>query len=594
MAYVAPAGNALNYYALGTYLAPAGDKLLFDGKPPIDLPAGSLRGLVRCPFGRQENRSFSRRGAWRAAGQKRAGYCFPWTSVGGTDEALGLSWDRPAVLDGAASMSWAVPPALETFKPSGWQYGRPLDGSRNEPWQQAGILNRAADVGYAKAMARDQARVLGFVDVLWLDLLHGSGWEIPEVVDAVNEIVWGREYIPRYCWRLERRVYGDALFWNGTASYTPPAGDALLFTDSSAGWPIRCVGGVQTGPKDAYWYRPRRWVIPRPFLRRSYLMVNTVSLKIISSNYDIAIDSMEISADRDAWCWSLSAGVLQASDLALLRPINGIPIAVEATINGFRWRFFIEEFGATEKFGGSVGTVRGRSLSAALAAPYASGITAPCGAGTSRQLAEAELANTSWTTVWTAPDWLVPAGAMTWQNQTPMAIVTRIAEAGGACVQSHPWDTVLAVAPWWSTLPWQWGGMIVDAIIPPAMIEQKPWALERRGDFNGVWVRGESIGVNALIRRAGTDGSKTAPDVVDALLTDITPATGRGARILADNLTRERNTLPLPLMENPGLLTPGKVVEIQESTPWRGMVARCVVSVRRPAVWQSIEVLKVG
>jgi hypothetical protein len=323
-------------------------------------------------------------------------------------------------------------------------------------------------------------------------------------------------------------------------------------------------------------------------------MENLATLKLLGSQQPLAVASLEISIDRDAWCWSFSANLLRSADLALLRPVNGVPVAVEIELNSWRWRFVVEDLSRQARFGQEGGSVRGRSLSASLAAPYSTGRSAPCGAGTAQQLALAELENKGWTLTWQGADWLIPAGAISWNDQAAMSIISRLAEAAGACVQSHPWQAALTVAPWYSLPPWQWSSVTPAAIIPPAMIEQMAWSFEPRAGYNGVWVRGEQVGVNALVRRTGTDGSHAAPAIVDPLTTAIEAATARGRRVLADAISRERVTLTVPLLANPGLLTPGTLLEVAEENPWRGMVTRCQVRAQRPDIWQTLEVIKVG
>ncbi|MGS7457518.1 hypothetical protein, partial [Mycobacterium tuberculosis] len=80
-------------------------------------------------------------------------------------------------------------------------------------------------------------------------------------------------------------------------------------------------------------------------------------------------------------------------------------------------------------------TITGATRGQLLAAPYAplrSALnSAPINAA---QAAEGELQFTGFTLDWQATDWTFPAGALSYQSQTAMQVIARLAETVGAVV----------------------------------------------------------------------------------------------------------------------------------------------------------------
>ena len=66
----------------------------------------------------------------------------------------------------------------------------------------------------------------------------------------------------------------------------------------------------------------------------------------------------------------------------------------------------------------------------------------PTAAFTARQLAELELERagliTGFDLDWQLPDWLVPAGAWSYESLSPVQVIARLVESVGGTLNAHP------------------------------------------------------------------------------------------------------------------------------------------------------------
>lgn len=301
-----------------------------------------------------------------------------------------------------------------------------------------------------------------------------------------------------------------------------------------------------------------------------------------------------LTTDFDSWAWGLSLTLPDREALALVSPVGGAPVAVEVTINGHVWTALVEGYEERRQFGQTGWTAAGRSLSACLAAPYAAArsFAAP-EARTAHQLAAAEVADAGWELAWNVPDWLVPAGAYAYAQKTPLEALASIAEAVGARVQSDPKDERLRVLSRYPLAPWEWAAAEPSAVLTESLVTSLGLRWEERPGWNGVYVGGQNQGVLVSIKRAGSDGALQAPMILDPLITEVAAGRERGVTILSAGGKQARVTIELPLLpypQEPGLLLPGQLVEVQDGVEtWKGLVTGATVTAGRPTVRQRLE-----
>lgn len=478
---------------------------------------------------------------------------------------LRVSWrgSRPQQLPGLRA-PWASPPPNNGQElRAAWTNGRPLGHSLRIPWWASKLsTDRALRIPWGKLQARDI-------------VIHIPWWAAKPSKDRPIRNYWGRELYERICYRnYEPPESGQiVLDLHTLLSHVGDGNHVSLFFDRLT-YDLRCRQREPSGWRDNYFYQP-----PRPYPHAGtaevLIVINTALLTRVLDGKPIEVFRMELSADIDSWCWSFTAKVPAAS-LDLVMPLDA-PVAVDATINGYTWRVLIESWSESHAFARREYTIRGRSLSAWLTEPYASAHDGMSeSAANARQLAEAQLEHTGWTLDWGIVDWLVPIGALSYSNATPLKVIQQIAEAAGGRVLSHRTAQQLIVLPRLHSLPWNWATAtpalgINEYVVRTLSREYRPGLA-----FDAVFVSGENQGVLCKVYRVGTAASKLAPMVTDALITDVEPARARGKLVIGSSGKWSRESLELPLTRAgvlPGLLEIGSLISMEErGRIWRGQV----------------------
>lgn len=328
-------------------------------------------------------------------------------------------------------------------------------------------------------------------------------------------------------------------------------------------------------------------VIP---ILRSYIVVRNVSLVRLPDGLPIEAKSLDIAADRQSWAWDFSA-TCHASYLSALTGPVGEPVKVMASVNGTDFVFLVESIRRTRAFASQSIEISGRSLTAALADPFAAEQAWTSTADrTAQQLMASVIGFEEVGIHWRIDDWLVPAGAWSFSG-TPIAALSRIAESAGAYLQSHKTDASLLVLPRYPTLPWEWQSTTPDVQLPLAAVTTESYEPADKPEYNAVVVTGQNQGVTGTIKRAGSDGSLVAPQVVDALATAEAAVRGRGRAVLGEAGPQASHALTLQVMPEVGVIDVGRLIEVVgDGSSWRGLVEGVRINVGNPKVRQTITV----
>ena len=334
-----------------------------------------------------------------------------------------------------------------------------------------------------------------------------------------------------------------------------------------------------------------QFVIP---LLRVYMTVHSISAVLLPSLEPVLLKGISISSDDDGYAWTLTASGPQHL-FDQLAPVGGLPARVRVTLDGIDWVFAMEPPDRSRKFAERSVAVRGRSVTSLLTAPHAPSSVwgNPGGAFTAQQLALQALEFTGVSLDWAITDWLVPAGAWSFQG-APLAVVQRIAEAAGAVVRSHRTDAQLRVAPRYPSLPWEWATATVNVQMPGQIITTDNLTRQDNPDWEAVNVVGELDGVEGHVVRRGTAGVLLAPGVIDPLITHPDAASQRGRTVLGPAGRGYTHTMTVPLLTggtNPGLILPGYLLQVDEpGLTWRGLVRGITVTESNPTVRQQLVV----
>lgn len=329
-------------------------------------------------------------------------------------------------------------------------------------------------------------------------------------------------------------------------------------------------------------------------IREVYIVINTVTLTRASDGAPLQALSLGLSIDADSWTYGWDANI-PGANLPLLEALtDGEPVELIATINGISYRLLAERIARDRSFAQSQLKISGRGKAAMLASPHAPIVTRNNTSDRTLQQLVGDALTTNgvpigWALDWHAADWLVPAGLY---NHTGAYIeqVTRIAEAAGAYVQSHPMLDTLRILPRYPLLPWEWAAAPPDLILPSAPVTREAIEWQLKPGYNRVYVSGTAAGgILGQVTRAGTDGGLVAPMITDPLITHPDAARARGRPILADTGRQAHVTLTLPVLPETGIIHPGTLVQYTDAgTARRGLVRSVSVSASLPTLRQSI------
>lgn len=327
---------------------------------------------------------------------------------------------------------------------------------------------------------------------------------------------------------------------------------------------------------------------------RYYMTINSVQLLKMPGAIELRAYAFEMSLDSESWTWSWSATV-RADALAAVTPVDGEPAEIEAIVNGIPYRLRVEKRGRSREFPATRLRIGGRGLAAVLADPYAPVMTFGNESdATAQQIANDVLTingvSLGWQVDWQLEDWLVPAGAWTFQGRYIQAI-SDIAAAAGGYVQPHRTNATLRILHRYPTMPWEWADAPPDLELPAAavQVEQTEWV--ERAAYNRVFVGGVGQGVFGPITRAGTAGDVIAPQVTHPLITDVAAHRQRGRAELGDAGKKAQLQLSLPVLAETGLIVPGTLIRyVAGNTSASGIVRSASLTWSSPAMRQTIGV----
>ncbi|MDY7828510.1 hypothetical protein UXA55_02790 [Aeromonas caviae] len=307
------------------------------------------------------------------------------------------------------------------------------------------------------------------------------------------------------------------------------------------------------------WFGQAQIVIPT---RRVYLVSNTASIVRVRDGVDIPTTSLSIELDTDSWAWQFTAQIPRIAAAAMTDEEE-----VSIHVNGQQWDCVCDGWQSSESFGRQSATLTGRSRTAYLSPTHVlAQAVSESALATMAQLAEA-LLPFGWTLDWQAPDWLVPAGFFSLDNQTPIEAIKYLAEAAGGFVLPHQRNRHLVIKPRYPTVPWQLDGALADMAIPRAIITTLGSDFQPGQAANGVWVSGGHQGISARVLRQGTAGEKQAPTITHPLVCDVVAARAQGVVALAKTMPKRLQAIELPLSSDTGLILPGALLAVDG---WRG------------------------
>lgn len=556
-------------------------------------------------------------GRWSTARPVSARPCgTPWERNRDVGIELVAHWKRVDRTDAHSQAGWDDVPALDTSSEQLWLMAAAQDARPGlAPWS----VVRAKDIGLLTGWNRSirprdvSLRLIYTPRPGWKDAAVGSPLrrvdELGVRRDAASELQ-SSLYIPSTL---------PLAFNFGSRKYVP-ATSPLVFFDFSYTAPSHRIQPVDSGGIGLRWQDARRlnlqarlpWGRARvldgkitgieypdypgpvkplpvpptdPELLETYMIANTVNLVVLPSRTPVEAKNVRVSLDADSFSWKFSADIFTQAALDLVKPDAEGAREIEVDINGWVWVVMVERYGRNLKFASEAYSISGASRTQLLAGPYAPLRTSLNNAPiTAMQAATAELLYTGFTLNWDAAnvgpaDWTFPAGAFSYQGQTAMQVIARIAETVGAVVRPSRSTDALEVRPRYVAPPWEWSSPAtpIDRIIPPVMMTELSGEWTPQPAWNACYVSGTSHGVSMLVRRAGTAGDNPAPDVFDDWLTGQEANQARGLHELSKGGNIEIVGVTIPLFpfnddKGVGLVLPAMLCRVPEASgTWHGV-----------------------
>lgn len=571
------------------------------------------------------------------------------------------SWNKASrLLDPAQRSGWGSVAAKEEIAAAPWRQGETANASTAGCWDAVPVIDDGYQVGWGQGLENDAATGSQWDTVARRDLAQRLGWDRtikpqdcrlrliyrpnPARKDSVNGQAWFRsdEFGARFDAAAERAASlyiprgGVVDFTFSGERYIPSSTASVLFdfrysprphaiqpVDSGASvrfTPARILEQMRTMPWGwgtpadpvptgiVYPDYPGPVVVidppQEPDILETYMIGNVVTLVVLPSGTPVQASSIRLSLDIDSFAWQFSAELFGRTSLNQVMPDGNGPKTVELTINGHAWRFLVERWSGSGKHPAERYSISGASRTQLLAAPYAPKRSAVNTAAlNARQAVDDQLLNTGFTASWDyvalgPPDWTLPPGAFSYQDQTPMEVIHRLAEVAGGVVRPDEAGDGLTVLPRYREATWYWATAVPDRIIAGEVVAEWGSEWSPQPQWNFVYVSGTNYGVGMQVRRAGTAGDEPAPDVMEDWMTGTDAARSRGICELSKGGNQSIETRRIPLFHKdgsaPGLVLPAMLVECRDGeTPWRGLCLSTEITasgIGACEVWQTLKI----
>lgn len=538
------------------------------------------------------------RAVWQDARQSQEPTAGVWQDAAPVLPVWAVGFEDAAPIEAATRGAWEDTERLQNARTTRYQDAAPLQTHLGTSFQDT--IRRRSDAWsrFQDALGIRHDRTSGFQDTL-NDRRNSTAVPFQEAVgylDALRDL-----YQDAYPYgAILKGRYQDAMpppagIWirppvpGPDPCYLPSLPVQLVFAEGhapAAHLVFTCErhGGPGPNPGDTV-------VVP---VKEVYLVINSAVLIRVDGAVPIPTLSMSMSLDVDSWTWSFSASV-PGYALADIEPEDGVPVAVQATINGTPYRFIVESIARDRTFGRSDLRIGGRGRAAVLDAPYAPIMSFGNEFGrTAQQIMNDILTDNGvplgWDVEWNPDDWNVPAGVFNHQGSY-ISAMNQVAGSISAYLQPHNTDEVLRVLSRYPVAPWDWAGVTPDFELPSAVMTREGIEWRDKPRYNRVFVMGQQAGVNGRVTREGTAGDYLAPTIVDPLITQAAAARQRGLAVLSDTGRIASVSLRMPVLTETGIIKPGNFVLYDDNGTERIGITRSVqVEVGLPAIWQTLGV----
>jgi len=376
-----------------------------------------------------------------------------------------------------------------------------------------------------------------------------------------------------------------------SATYTPQdyraAVASFAYSTDYTRPPAICRGGWRNYPPAPPPEPPAEIDLPIliPALR-VYYMINDIQITRHADGFLIDAKQLQIELNADSHTWTCSATLVGKETIDAIAPApDGTPTILSVHINGNDWLMVVDSWEESGAFAQRTINMKARGLTAELSSSH---VTPESGTTTADLTLQQLLNNhlplgSGWQITWKigTPDWIVPAGAWSWQNKAPIDAIHEVCASVGLIAVPDPATRTIQVMPRYPVMPWKFDSTPFNLLLPANAITGYSKQQPPPTRANGIYAHGSEIGgVIGYVTLDGTAGDKLDAAAQSPLVTHVDAARLLGGRRLAAKYQQPHwRSLTTPLGGSVPLAKLGQLLHIDAGTDSsRGIIAGINIS----------------
>lgn len=340
--------------------------------------------------------------------------------------------------------------------------------------------------------------------------------------------------------------------------------------------------------------------IPALPKRNWWYIVNTLTAERLDTGEKIKVMDGTYSTSRSQWCWTYSITVAH-TEKDKLQPIDGQPVILKVTINGFEHHVLLEDPEETRRFASVLYTYPGRSVTALNSDKYApSRSFIQDNERTSVQLVQAELdrANAGTGLDWKLIDelgWIVPIESLSYAELAPIDAIKQVVDAGGGFIYSQKAGNTLTILPryqkgYWDTMTVDdYDILLSESLVMQQNIKKND---EYIADFNAITVVNSRSGESLKVQQRGTSGDVPLETVTGPLFNLVSGASYGKNELVKANIQELHTFSDIPVSQEIGEMLPGKIIAFNGQ--WWGVIDSVSGSFSHEKVNETITVERIS
>lgn len=334
--------------------------------------------------------------------------------------------------------------------------------------------------------------------------------------------------------------------------------------------------------------------------RNWWYIVNELIAERLDTGEKIKVMDGTYSTSRSQWCWTYSITVAH-TEKDKLQPIDGQPVILKVTINGFEHHVLLEDPEETRRFASVLYTYPGRSVTALNSDKYGpSRSFIQDNERTSVQLVQAEIdrANSGTHLDWKLIDemgWIMPTESLSYAELAPIDAIKQVVDAGGGFIYSQKAGNTLTILPryqkgYWDTMTVDdYDILLSESLVMQQNIKQND---EYIADFNAITVVNSRTGESLKVQQRGTSGDVPLETATGPLFNVVSGASFGKNTLVKANIQELHTFSDIPVSQEIGEMLPGKTIAFNGQ--WWGVIDSVSGSFSHEKVNETITVERIS